>query len=78
MYVEDILIGRRIVLNSIDIQIRLMAEKIKEKFHHEKIFLFGSYAYSEPKSHSDIDLLIIMNTQLSSHKQAVLTRLMLD
>ena len=32
---------------------------IVERFHPEKIILFGSQAYGEPTEHSDVDLLII-------------------
>ncbi len=32
---------------------------IVEKFHPERIVLFGSYAYGTPTEHSDFDLLII-------------------
>ena len=39
-----------------------MAEKIAKEYHPEKIILFGSYAYGEPTEDSDIDLLIIKNT----------------
>jgi len=32
---------------------------IVERFHPDKIILFGSQAYGEPDEHSDVDLLII-------------------
>jgi uncharacterized protein len=32
---------------------------IVDKFHPEKIILFGSQAYGEPTVHSDVDLLIV-------------------
>jgi predicted nucleotidyltransferase len=32
---------------------------IVEKFHPEKIILFGSQAYGKPNEHSDVDLLIV-------------------
>ena len=32
---------------------------IVEKFHPEKIILFGSQAYGQPTRHSDVDLLVI-------------------
>ena len=32
---------------------------IVEKFHPEKVILFGSQAYGEPTVHSDVDLLIV-------------------
>ena len=39
-----------------------MAKKIIAEYMPEKIILFGSYAYGEPAEDSDIDLLIIKNT----------------
>lgn len=32
---------------------------IVERFHPEKIILFGSYAYGQPGEHSDFDLLVV-------------------
>ncbi len=36
------------------------ARQIAERFHPEKIILFGSYAYGRPHEESDVDLLVIM------------------
>ena len=41
-----------------------IANKIVEHFHPDQIILFGSYAYGEPKTNSDLDLLVIMDTDL--------------
>ena len=32
---------------------------IVERFHPERVILFGSYAYGQPDRHSDFDLLVI-------------------
>ena len=40
--------------------IRRYARQIAERFHPEKIILFGSYAYGTPHNESDVDLLVIM------------------
>src|SRR5438046_5610706 len=40
--------------------IRRFARQIAERFHPEKIVLFGSYAYGTPHAESDVDLLVIM------------------
>lgn len=58
--------------------IKLFAEKIKEKFNPEKIILFGSYAYGNPSNSSDVDLLIIMDTNESYPSEAAKIRLYLD
>src|SRR5437868_15165358 len=43
--------------------IRRFARRIAERFHPEKIILFGSYAYGTPHEESDVDLLVIMPTR---------------
>jgi predicted nucleotidyltransferase len=40
--------------------IRRHAHQIAEKFHPEKIILFGSRAYGTPHEDSDVDLLVVM------------------
>lgn len=61
-----------------NLQIRLLAGKIKEKFNPQRIILFGSFAYGVPKKESDIDFLVIMKTNLKPYKQASSIRLFLD
>ena len=39
-----------------------LTEKIVREYKPEKIILFGSYAYGEPDEDSDIDLLIVKDT----------------
>jgi uncharacterized protein len=39
-----------------------IAQVIAEKIRPDKVVLFGSYAYGEPKSWSDVDLLVVMDT----------------
>jgi len=43
--------------------IRRFARQIAERFHPEKIILFGSYAYGQPHEESDVDLMVIMPTR---------------
>src|SRR5256886_9062697 len=43
--------------------IRRFARQIAERFHPEKIVLFGSYAYGRPHEESDVDLMVIMPTR---------------
>src|ERR1700738_5656060 len=40
--------------------IRRFARDVAEKFHPEKIILFGSYGYGTPHADSDVDILVIM------------------
>jgi predicted nucleotidyltransferase len=39
-----------------------MVKKIVQAYKPEKIILFGSYAYGDPNRDSDLDLLIIKET----------------
>ena len=39
-----------------------ITDRIVQAFHPVKVILFGSYAYGQPSSHSDIDLLVIMDS----------------
>jgi uncharacterized protein len=43
--------------------IRKFARDIAEKFHADKIILFGSYAYGTPHADSDVDILVVMPTR---------------
>lgn len=56
-------------------------EKIKKlivkKYNPEKIILFGSYSNGKNKNDSDIDLLIIKNTDESFRKRSAEVRLLL-
>ena len=40
--------------------IRRFAQQLGERFHPDRIVLFGSYAYGQPHAGSDVDLLVIM------------------
>src|ERR1700738_3661165 len=40
--------------------IRRFARQVAERFHPEKIILFGSYGYGTPHADSDVDILVIM------------------
>jgi uncharacterized protein len=42
--------------------LQAVAERIAESLRPEKIILFGSYARGTPTSDSDVDLLVIMET----------------
>lgn len=43
--------------------IRRFAQRVAERFHPEKIILFGSHAYGTPHANSDVDILVIMPTR---------------
>jgi len=48
-----------------------VVQLIAEKFHPQKIILFGSYARGKPRPESDVDLLVIMDTPLKEVEQAI-------
>jgi len=50
-------------------EIRAVVRRIARLFHPEKIILFGSYAAGTPGPDSDVDLLVVMETPLSSRQQ---------
>lgn len=59
---------KRIPQEAIDDVIR----QIVEKFQPAKIILFGSYAYGTPRPESDVDLLVVMETQIKEIQQEIL------
>jgi HEPN domain-containing protein/predicted nucleotidyltransferase len=49
--------------------IQAVVDHIAQNFNPEKIILFGSYAYSQPKPWSDVDLLVVLETDDPKQKQ---------
>jgi uncharacterized protein len=43
-------------------EIRSVTRQIVHQFHPQKVMLFGSYAYGQPTADSDVDLLVVMDT----------------
>lgn len=58
----------------IEIYLKEAVRRIIDNFNPEKIILFGSYAYGQPTVDSDMDLMVIMNTDEKPHKRAVPVR----
>lgn len=67
MRVPNVNERRRIPMRAI----RAVAKQIADKFHPDKIILFGSYAYGKPRPESDVDLLVVMDTPLRNVEQAI-------
>jgi predicted nucleotidyltransferase len=40
--------------------IRRYVQQVVEKFHPDRVILFGSHAYGRPDDDSDVDLLVVM------------------
>ena len=51
-----------------------LARRIAEKYKPERIILFGSYAYGNPRPESDVDILVVMGTKLRESQQALQIR----
>jgi predicted nucleotidyltransferase len=51
-------------------KINEVVTRIATKFNPDKIILFGSYANGTPNEDSDLDLLIIKDTDLPKHKRS--------
>ena len=47
-----------------------LVEELVANFQPQQIILFGSYAYGTPDADSDIDLLIVKETDLAGHQRA--------
>ena len=50
--------------------IRQMVQRIVERFHPEKVILFGSYASGTPQGSSDVDLLVVLREPISKKQAA--------
>ncbi len=57
--------------------IQEIKNRIVKGVHPEKIILFGSYAYGMPTKESDLDLLVILQTEEPVHKRAIKIRKLL-
>ena len=55
-------------------QVRAWACEVGERFRPHQIILFGSYAYGRPTTDSDVDLLVVMETELKPWEQATSIR----
>lgn len=51
-------------------QIEEIVRRIVDNYKPEKIILFGSYAYGHPTRQSDLDLLVVKDSNLPRYKRA--------
>ena len=51
--------------------INAIVGEIVDRFSPERIIIFGSYASGKPTPDSDLDLLVVMDTELPRHKRSV-------
>ncbi|MBI4824884.1 MAG: nucleotidyltransferase domain-containing protein [Nitrospirae bacterium] len=55
----------------IEYYLKEAVKRIIDNFHPDKIILFGSYAYGKPTKDSDIDLMVVMDTDMQPYERAV-------
>jgi predicted nucleotidyltransferase len=58
-------------MSTIQVAIAEMVRRIVERFHPERIILFGSHARGMAGPDSDVDLLVVMQPQGSKRRRAV-------
>jgi len=51
-------------------EIKNVARRIGEQINARAVILFGSYARNQPGKHSDVDLLVIAESDLPRHKRS--------
>ena len=60
-------------------QINAVVRKIVDEFNPEKVILFGSYAYGKPNVDSDVDLLVVMQSnEHRAQREVKILRKLLD
>ncbi|MCX7839978.1 MAG: nucleotidyltransferase domain-containing protein [Anaerolineae bacterium] len=52
-------------------QINAVVQRIVQQFNPEKVILFGSYAYGKPNIDSDVDLLVVMESDERPARRAL-------
>lgn len=57
------------MLSTLDID--QLRDRITQAMKPEKIYLFGSYADGKANDESDVDLLVVMQSELTPHKRNV-------
>jgi len=58
-------------ISAVQFTIAEMVRRIVERFHPERIILFGSHARGTAGPHSDVDLLVVMQPHGSKRRRAV-------
>jgi uncharacterized protein len=71
---ENVLRDPRYPVHRIADQLLPYLQVLVDQFHPEQVILFGSYAYGEPCPDSDIDLLIVKDSEESPIAEATRIR----
>ncbi len=62
-------VGDKIMNREILGRLKKISERLKKNYNAEKVILFGSYARGKVTEDSDIDLVVIWNSNLNPHKR---------
>lgn len=66
-------------MNDVMERIKVISQRIKEKYNAQRVILFGSYARNEATDDSDVDILIIAQTKERFYERmATIKRLVRD
>ena len=60
------------------IEIDTLCRQISVQFRPDRVILFGSYAYGQPTSDSDVDVLVVMRHRGPSYRLAAQIRNSID
>lgn len=66
---EDVLRDPRYPVHKIADKLLPYLRVLVEQFRPQQVILFGSYAYGHPDEHSDVDLLVVKDTQASGVRE---------
>lgn len=50
-------------MNDVMVRIKVISQRIKEKYNAQRVILFGSYARNQATDDSDVDILVIAPTK---------------
>ena len=71
---EDVLRDQRYPLHGIADALLPYLRVLVDKFHPDRVVLFGSYAYGKPTPDSDVDLLVVKRLEGSAREVATAIR----
>lgn len=71
---EDVLRDPQYPVHRIADRLLPYLKVLVEQFRPEQVILFGSYAYGIPNEHSDVDLLVVNDSPVSSLKRRIQIR----
>ena len=59
--------ARRAITPKVQAAIDAAVERLVAEFHPEQIWLFGSYAWGEPRTECDLDLVVVVRESAESY-----------